>query len=312
MTINFPVLFYSLVALIAFAANSVLCRLALGAQEIDAMSFTVIRLFSGSVMLVVLVALLEPKQIKRLWSLYDKPTVGAQAGSVVNPSILQRCSVWFGPLFLFLYAAAFSYAYLSLDTGTGALILFAVVQMTMIIFAILRGNSLRFGEIVGLVIGFMGFVYLLYPSLTGPSVYGLILMTLSGMAWAGYTLVGQQAGAGQTPMSPLLKTARNFIFTLPFCLVWFVLAFAQVSFSWQGLVLSLLSGAVTSGLGYAIWYKALQSLTTTIAAVSQLLVPVFASIGGILLVNEAFTLHLFISSVIVLGGILMVILQRKA
>ena len=99
MTINFPVLFYSLVALIAFAANSVLCRLALGAQEIDAMSFTVIRLFSGSVMLVVLVALLEPKQIKRLWSLYDKPTVGVQVGSVVNPSILQRCSVWFGPLF---------------------------------------------------------------------------------------------------------------------------------------------------------------------------------------------------------------------
>ncbi|TBR38471.1 DMT family transporter [Marinomonas agarivorans] len=296
-------------ALIAFAANSVLCRLALGAQEIDAMSFTVIRLLSGSVMLFVLVALFESNRLRQLWSY--KPHDSAEEE---RQTFWQKYGlIWLGPLFLFSYALTFSYAYLSLDTGTGALILFAVVQITMIMFAIFRGSALRKGEIIGLLVGFTGFVYLLYPSLTGPSLYGLLLMVLSGVAWAGYTLVGQgSASSTKNTQSPLFITTKNFILTLPLCLVWFAFTFSDMHFSMNGVILGVLSGAVTSGLGYAIWYKALQSLSTTIAAVSQLLVPVFASIGGVLLVNEAFTWHLFISSVVVLGGILLVILSRKA
>ena len=267
-------------ALIAFAANSVLCRLALGNEAIDASSFTVIRLLSGTIVLLIIIA--TSRNIKG----------SSEKGS------------WTASFMLFLYAITFSYAYISLDTGAGALILFGSVQITMILLSLISGTRLHYIEWAGVTIAFTGFVYLIMPGITAPSAIGFLLMTVAGIAWGIYTLKGRGS------KNPLMDTAYNFLRTTPLVILLAITTIANVNYSSEGIFLASLSGGITSGIGYTIWYIALGGLSSTQAAVLQLSVPVIAALGGVIFVSEAITSRLTISATMVLGGILMVILGR--
>jgi len=271
---------YTVFALVAFAANSVLCRMALGEGEIDASSFTIVRLLSGVVVLAIIFKM-KSKSKKKI-----------------------KKGGWLPAFMLFLYACTFSFAYVSLDTGTGALILFGAVQITMIMASVISGNKLHISEWLGTIVAFTGFVYLFLPGLTTPSVFGFILMSASGIAWGSYTL------SGRISSNPFHDTAINFAKTIPFVLVLLLFAYPTIKLSFEGLVLATLSGAVASGLGYTIWYKALGNLSVTVAAVVQLSVPVIAALGGVLFVSETISVHLMTSGVLILGGILVVVLGR--
>jgi drug/metabolite transporter (DMT)-like permease len=269
-------------ALLAFAANSVLCRLALGENAIDPSSFTIIRLISGIIILMAVMQLTgKSNKIKS-----------------------QSKGSWLAGGMLFIYAIAFSFGYVSLDTGTGALILFGAVQITMIMASVISGNKLHTSEWFGLVIAFSGFVYLIIPNLVTPSLMGFILMTISGIAWGLYTLIGR------TSQNSLSDTAYNFLRTSPFVLVLIIFGLNNVHLTYQGVILAVLSGAIASGLGYFIWYIALRGLSVTQAAVVQLFVPIIAATGGVVFTDELITLRLIESSALVLGGILTVILGR--
>jgi drug/metabolite transporter (DMT)-like permease len=277
-------------ALIAFAGNSVLCRLALGQGLIDASSFTSIRLLSGIVSLLVISLIL----------------VKGNVVSVVQEFKKQNSlKTWLASLMLFVYAVTFSYGYISLDTGTGALILFGLVQLTMIIVGALYGNKLHFAEWLGIALAFVGVIYLVLPSLSTPSLLGFILMALSGIAWAIYTLLGR--GSKQ----PIIDTTANFLRTIPFVLVLILLTFEYSKITDWGMIYAILSGAVTSAIGYALWYLVLKDISVTQAAVIQLLVPILAAVGGVLFVSEPISIRLVISSLLVLGGILIVIMGRR-
>lgn len=267
-------------ALIAFAANSVLCRLALGNGTLDASSFTGIRLLSGAFTLFIII------------SLKGGSKEASSKGS------------WTAGLVLFLYAITFSYAYLSVDTGTGALILFGSVQITMIMLSLVSGTRLHLIEWSGVIIAFTGFIYLILPDITTPSVNGFILMTVSGISWGIYTLKGRSS------KNPLMDTTYNFLRTIPFVALLAIFTMQNMNYSSEGIILALISGAITSGVGYTIWYIALGGLSSTQAAVLQLSVPVIAAIGGVLFVSEEITTRLIISAVIVLSGILMVVLGK--
>jgi len=267
-------------ALVAFAANSVLCRLALGERAIDASSFTIIRLLSGA---IVLLAILSIKKNKT-----DLSTKGS----------------WYASLMLFLYAISFSFAYITLNTATGALILFGSVQITMIILSLISGTRLHGTEWIGVMIAFAGFVYLILPAVTTPSAIGFLLMTIAGIAWGIYTLIGRNS------KNPLVDTGYNFFRTIPFAIILLLIASKNLNYSYEGILLAVLSGGITSGIGYAIWYTALGGLSALQAAVLQLLVPVIAAFGGIIFVSETITLRLTVSAIMILGGILMVVLGR--
>jgi len=267
-------------ALIAFAANSVLCRLALGNEAIDAPSFTGIRLLSGAITLFIILTI-----------------KGSNKGTLSKGS-------WTAGLMLFLYAITFSYAYLSVDTGTGALILFGSVQITMIMLSLVSGTRLHLIEWSGVIIAFTGFIYLILPDITTPSVNGFVLMTVSGMSWGIYTLKGRGS------KNPLMDTSYNFLRTIPFVALLAIFTTQNMSYSFEGIILALISGAITSGVGYTIWYIALGGLSSTQAAVLQLSVPVIAAIGGVVFVSEEITIRLIISATIVLSGILMVVLGK--
>ena len=269
-------------ALIAFAANSVLNRLALSEGSIDAPSFTIIRLLSGAIVLFVILS----KKNSTIKSTNSK-------GS------------WVSSLMLFTYAITFSLAYVTLDTATGALILFAAVQISMLLISIFKGMRLSSLEWFGILIAFVGFVYLVYPDLGTPSVKGFVQMAIAGTAWGVYTLNG---GATQ---DALADTAYNFIRTIPFVVVLLALTYSHSSYSTQGIVLAVLSGAIASGIGYTIWYAALNGLSVTQAAVVQLSVPVIAAVGGVVFVSEQLTQRLVISIVFILGGILLVVIGKK-
>jgi len=273
-------LLFTVMALTAFAANSVLCRLALGGVTIDAASFTAIRLMSGA---FVLFALLK---------LQGKKTKSDTKGS------------WSAMLMLFLYALTFSFAYNTLDTGTGALILFGSVQITMILLSLFSGNRLHLIEWVGITLAFAGFVYLVLPGVSAPSVAGFSLMTLAGIAWGVYSLKGRRS------VNPLADTAYNFSRSIPLVIVLVVLTFQQAQISLEGTLLAILSGAITSGFGYTIWYMALGGLSATQAAVVQLTVPIIAAFGGVIFLSEQISLRLILSALLILGGILIVILGR--
>jgi drug/metabolite transporter (DMT)-like permease len=267
-------------ALIAFAANSVLCRLALGNQNIDAASFTVIRLISGAITLLLILKIRD-----------GRARLKFTASRVAT-------------LMLFLYAVTFSFAYITLNTATGALILFGAVQMTMIIVTLKSGYRLHVAEWLGVVSAFAGFVYLVLPNVNTPSMSGFILMTVAGIAWGIYTLRGR----GST--YPLGDTAHNFARTIPLVAVLALIAIPYVDLSVKGVVLAFLSGAVASGIGYSIWYTALGGLSSIQAAVVQLLVPVIAAAGGVVFVGEAVSLRLVISAIMILGGILIVVVGK--
>ncbi len=272
---------YTSLALIAFAANSVLCRKALGENNIDASGFTVIRLLSGVIMLMILLGLTKNKK--------NKETRGS----------------WYSAGMLFLYAVTFSYAYITLDTGTGALIAFGSVQITIILYSIFSGHKLHWMEGLGTFIAFLGFVYLILPGVNSPSIEGFILMTIAGSAWGIYTLNGLRS------KNPLKDTAYNFARTLPFIILLFLFTMKDISYSLEGVLLAVISGAVTSGIGYTIWYIALRDLTNVQSAVVQLLVPALAAFGGVIFVSEVISLRLILASLLILGGILIVTLGKN-
>jgi drug/metabolite transporter (DMT)-like permease len=276
-----PLVFTTL-ALIAFAANSVLCRLALGGKTIDAAGFTSVRLLSGAIVLLCILKLRG------------------------NENGLSTKGSWTAAFMLFLYAVTFSFAYLTLNTGTGALILFGSVQITMILRSHLSGNRLLLIEWVGVVVAFSGIVYLVLPGVTAPSLTGFSLMTLAGIAWGLYTLKGR----GST--NPLSDTCYNFLRSIPFVIVIGLFFFHDAHITRQGIILATISGSITSGIGYTLWYIALRGLSTTQAAVVQLSVPVIAGFGGVVFVSEQISLRLTLSALLTLGGILMVILGRNA
>ncbi len=254
--------------------------MALGENTIDAASFTVIRLLSGALVLLVILKIRNNKNISH------------SKGS------------WPAGLMLFLYAITFSFAYITLDTGTGALILFGSVQITMILLSLISGNRLHISEWMGISIAFAGFVYLILPGVTTPSVVGFLLMTVAGIAWGIYTLKGRGSG------DPLMDTTYNFLRTVPLVTILAIIAVKNAHYSTEGILLAILSGSIASGIGYTIWYIALGGLSTTQAAVVQLSVPVIAALGGVIFVSEAVTLHLTVSATIILGGILIVVLGK--
>ncbi len=272
---------FSVLPLLAFAANSVICRLALGRQLIDAASFTSVRLLAGAAMLLLLRRLLAPRESLR------------PAGN------------WPAATMLFAYAAAFSFAYVTLPTATGALLLFGAVQLTMILSTLAQGHRLHALEWTGLGIAFTGFLYLVLPGLTAPSFAGFALMTTAGIAWGFYTLIGRGS------QNPLADTAGNFVRTLPMLGLLFPFAWLGGHASTPGILWAVLSGAVTSGIGYTIWYLALRNLSAPQAATLQLSVPVLAAFGGVVLLGESITLRMTLASILVLGGIALVIRARS-
>jgi drug/metabolite transporter (DMT)-like permease len=264
-------------AMTAFAGNSLLCRLALQHTAIDPASFTAVRLVSGALVLWALVR----------WR-GQRP-----AGD------------WRSAAALFVYATAFSYAYLSLSAGTGALLLFGAVQATMLGWSLWRGQRLQLGQTAGLVLAMGGLVALLWPGVTAPPPMGALLMLAAGVAWGVYSLRGRGAG------DPTAVTAGNFVraavLAVPLALA--ALPWAQVVAA--GLLWALCSGAVTSGLGYAVWYTALKGLHPTSSASVQLSVPVLTALGGVAFLSEPLTLHLSLCSAAILGGIACVIAGQR-
>ena len=271
----------TLVALVAFASNSLLTRLALGSRQIDAASFTALRLAAGAVMLAALVLAQS-----RSWT--------ALRGAGVA-----------GPVALFVYAAPFSFAYLRIGAAVGALVLFGVVQLTMIGYGIARGERPTPATWLGLALAAGGLLALTLPAVARPDPLGVALMTVAGIAWAVYTLVGRR-----TP-DPLAANARSFVWSTPLAMLLVALARGPVEATGRGVVLALISGAVTSGLGYAVWYRALPRLTVTQAAVAQLSVPVIAAVGAGLALGEMLSARLVLSGIAVLAGVAIVLGARS-
>lgn len=272
-------------ALIAFAANSLLCRLALAQPAIDAASFSLIRLVSGAVTLWLIVVLSKQKTAEQ--------------------SAKQSAGNWLSACMLFLYVVGFSFAYLSLSAGVGALILFGAVQATMLLAAILSGERPYRVEWFGLLLALLGLIYLVLPGLAAPPLLGSAFMTVAGFAWGLYSLRGR----GVT--EPLAATTWNFIRAVPLAAVVFLLSFKHIHISAAGALPAMLSGALASGVGYAIWYAALRRLSATHAATLQLTVPVLAAMGGVLFLSEAISLRLVIAALMILGGVGLAVLGRE-
>lgn len=204
---------------------------------------------------------------------------------------------WLAGALLFAYAAAFSFAYNSLSAGTGALILFGCVQATMILIALRSGERPHRMEWVGLIAGLAGLVYLVLPGLTAPSPVGSALMAVAGIAWGLYSLRGRKVA------EPTRATTANFVRAVPFALLVSAITLRDLSLTPSGALLAVLSGAVTSGLGYVLWYTTLKQLQVTQAAIVQLSVPVIAAVGGVIFLAEDLSLRLVVSSVMILGGV---------
>lgn len=262
-------------AMIAFAGNSLLCRVALKHTSIDAASFTTIRLVSGALMLWLVV------RIHRR----------TQAGN----------GNWRSAFALFVYAAGFSYAYVSLPASTGALLLFGAVQATMIGHGIWAGERLKTMQIAGLALALGGLVGLLLPGISAPPLLGSVLMLSAGVAWGIYSLRGKGSG------DPTRVTAGNFLRAVPFAAILVIVMQNSTSLDSAGVLYAIASGSLASGVGYAIWYTALPALKATNAATVQLSVPVITAIGGIVFLDESATIRLVAASVAILGGIALVI-----
>lgn len=267
------------IAMFAFAGNSLLCRLALKDTQIDPVGFTAVRLVSGAIVLAMIVALRRPRALA--------------AGS------------WSSALALFIYAAAFSFAYVGLSAATGALLLFGAVQATMIGVGFWRGERFGKWQTAGLAVALAGLVTLLLPGLLAPPLERAAAMIAAGIAWGVYSLRAKGAG------DPTSVTAGNFLRASPMALLLCVAMLPKASIDIPGIWYAVASGALASGVGYAVWYAALRDLKATTAATVQLSVPAIATIGGAILLGEPVTLHLLFASAAVLGGIAMVILARR-
>lgn len=279
------------VAMLAFAGNSLLCRMALKHTGIDPTSFTAVRLMSGACMLWLVVRLQRGTRISAksgVWS----------AGN------------WLSATALFVYAAAFSFAYVSMSAATGALLLFGAVQATMIGYGLFRGERLHTIQLGGMALALAGLVALMLPGLAAPPVPSAMFMVAAGVAWGVYSLRGKRL-QGSASGNPTQVTAGNFLRAVPMVLGLGLLMLNHLAFDRTGLMLAGVSGALASGLGYAIWYHALPALKATQAATVQLSVPVIAALGGVLLLGEAITLPLVLASGAILGGIALVILEKR-
>lgn len=280
-------------ALTAFAFNSILCRLALRGEEADAVGFTVVRLVSGAVTLVVIG--------------YFFRGTGFRAGEKRALTYVRTTGTgsWPSAFFLFAYAICFSFAYLGLTTATGALILFGCVQFTMIGVSVFRGERPTGLEWIGLIVAVSGLIYLVLPGLSSPPLLNALLMATAGVAWGFYTLRGKGSE------DPLGDTAGNFVRAVPMAILIALPFLSKVHLSMRGILLAVLSGAVASGIGYTVWYSALKYHTSTRAAVLQLAVPVIAAVGGIVLLLEVADLRILVASVLILGGIAIAVFGKN-
>lgn len=272
-------LFKIALVMVAFAANSVLCRLALAGQHIDPMTFSLIRVASGAVVLLGLFLYSKSSQTKVQWSLKNA-------------------------FFLAVYILAFSYAYLQIDAGIGALLLFGVVQLTMVLYGYWQGEQIGIYRGIGLCIALAGIIVLLLPGAHAPDWGYALIMAISGFAWAGYSI------AGRNMTQPIGSTLANFTLAVPIVLLANILLAQERYIDLQGWILAVLSGGVTSSGAYVLWYAILKHIDRVTASTVQLSVPCLAIIGGSLFVNETVTERVILSSVMVLFGILLVIYVR--
>jgi len=287
---------YTAFALVAFAFNSILCRLALRGGEADAAGFTVVRLTSGAVALVV-ISYLFAKRGRLRGSDGDLDDADIPAKSTSPAGRVSDSGTWISAFLLFAYAVCFSFAYLGLTAATGALILFGSVQMTMVAAAIIKGERPTWLEWAGLAAAIGGLVYLVSPGLAAPPLTSSALMAIAGMSWGIYTLRGRTGG------EPLANTAGNFIRATPFAAVLAVVYLSNLRISNYGILLAAISGAVASGIGYTLWYAAIKHHTATRAAVLQLAVPVIAAGFGIVMLGEPATLQTAAAAALIIGGI---------
>lgn len=269
---NLKLIFLTTLTMVAFAANSILCRLALVDSANDPLSFTLIRLLSGAFILSFIFIRsqrFEPLRLNKI--------------------------TFLAPAALFSYALFFSLSYVQIDAGTGALILFACVQLTMMLAAFLSGQKMNSREKIGVFLAVTGFVYLLLPGMNMPSPIATALMTLSGVSWGLYSLLGKSA------TNPVYTTARNFVLTVPVAIL-LILIF-PFNLTDRGLLLAAISGAITSGMSYVLWYVVLKDLVTSTAAIVQLSVPALAAFGGVLFLSESIQIRLAVASAVIFIGI---------
>ena len=267
-------------AMIAFAANSLLCRLALAERAIDAASFGSVRLLAGAATLALVLKLRRGAA----------PPVRAD---------------WLAAAMLFAYVALFSFAYLTLSAGTGALILFGAVQLTMFGVGLSSGERFRVGAWCGLALAVAGLVYLLSPGLAAPPLAGATMMALAGVAWGVYSLRGRGVA------DPVAATGANFLRAAPLALLLSLILAGRAHAGAAGIALAVASGALTSGIGYVIWYAALNGLSAMRAATVQLSVPPIAAFGGVLFLSEAISARLALASIAILGGVAIVLVSKS-
>jgi drug/metabolite transporter (DMT)-like permease len=282
-------------AMIAFAANSLLCRMALVNTDIDPSSFTIIRLLSGALSLLILSIVFFVSRSR------------SQEPEGFIAIIKQNASVT-GGIALFVYALCFSFAYISMATGTGALLLFGTVQLTMITAGLIKGERFTTSQWLGFSFAIIGLIILLLPSSSAPSVFSAILMMLAGFAWGAYSLIGKSA------TSPLIASAGNFFVACVLCIplsAVVLLTSVNTNIDSAGSVYALASGMLASGAGYAIWYAALPLIKATTAATVQLSVPIIATLMGWAILKESLNMTILVASIVTLGGILLVIRQRN-
>lgn len=283
------------IAMLAFAANSVLARLALSDGAIDPLAYTGIRLSAGAAVLVG----------AAWWQAHRLDLQGQADGRAGKRPGGFIGGTWQGAFSLALYAVTFSIAYVMVPTGPGALILFAFVQIGMLAWAVFQGDRPSWLEWTGMAIAFAALVYLVSPGLVAPPLLGAALMAVAGVAWGAYSLVGRGSKA------PLLDSAGNFGRSAPVGLVLIAIGMARLMPSWQGVALGLVSGAITSGLGYIVWYRALPQLTRARAALVQLTVPAIAAAGGVVFIGEVITPRLVIATLGITGGVALALLSSQ-
>ena len=280
MSMKTPVFIPTLLAMIAFASNSLLCRAALRDTQIDAATFTLVRILSGAISLWLILAM--------------------------RRSTTSRGGGWISGFALFAYAAAFSFAYKTLAAGTGALLLFGAVQATMIVWGFHKGERFDVWQIIGFAVAVVGLIVLVFPGLSAPPLIGSILMLAAGLAWGVYSI------RGKGNRDAIAATTGNFLRAVPFAALVSVIAIRNARLDSLGVIYAVISGAITSGLGYVIWYTVLPKIKASSAAVVQLSAPVIAATGGIFLLNEPITLRYVIASIATLGGIFLVIIERRS
>lgn len=280
----------AVIAMVFFAANSILCRMALAEGDIDPASFTSIRLVSGAVVLFVLAGVAHKREGEHnACSLLRQPT-----------------EHWLAAAMLFLYAATFSFAYLYLDTGMGALILFAFVQLTMFAYSHYKEGGASGVEYIGALVAIAGLGYMVSPGMNAPDVWGAGLMAISGIAWGIYSVLGKEMKVPQLPANCI-----NFRLSIFFVVPFFLLNIPMNSITSEGIWLAVASGAGASAIGYAIWYGVVQRFKATQAGVMQLSVPIIAALGGYMLMDETLTLRMVISATVILSGIVVTFLGKQ-